>query len=49
METVKKRGTGYFLLGAWGCPPALKLPQDWGVKGVDQDYFSVLEGMRIAV
>jgi hypothetical protein len=25
-----------------GCPPNLKIPQDWGTKGVDVDYFSTL-------
>ncbi len=25
-----KRGTGYFLPGVWGCPPALEVPQDCG-------------------
>jgi hypothetical protein len=25
-----ERGAGFFLLGAWGCPPTLKFPQDWG-------------------
>jgi hypothetical protein len=29
-----KRGAGYFLPGIWGCPPASKLPQDWGIKGL---------------
>jgi hypothetical protein len=26
-----KRGAGYFLLGVWGYPPDLKVPQDWGI------------------
>jgi hypothetical protein len=26
-----KRGAGYFLPGVWGCPPTLKIPQDWGI------------------
>jgi len=30
-----KRGAGYFMPGVWGCPPAYKIPQDWGIKGVD--------------
>ena len=37
-----KRGAGYFLSGVWGCPPALKVPQDWGIKGGDADFFSNL-------
>jgi hypothetical protein len=24
------------LTGVWGCPPILKLPQDWGIKGVEK-------------
>jgi hypothetical protein len=20
--------------GVWGCPPALKIPQDWGIRGL---------------
>jgi hypothetical protein len=27
-----KRGAGYFLPGVWGCPPALKVPKDWGIR-----------------
>jgi hypothetical protein len=30
-----------------GYPPLL-ICQDRGIEGVDQDYFSILEGMRIA-
>jgi hypothetical protein len=26
-----KKGAGYFLPRVWGCPPALKVPQDWGI------------------
>jgi hypothetical protein len=28
---MKKRCAGYFLLGVWGYPPALNIPQDWGI------------------
>jgi hypothetical protein len=31
----RKRDAGYFLPEVWGCPPALKIPQDWGIQGVD--------------
>ena len=28
--------------GGWGYPPASIFPQDWGIKGVDKDFFSNL-------
>ena len=34
METVENPGAGYFLPGVWGCPPDLKIPQEWGIKGL---------------
>jgi hypothetical protein len=32
----RKRGAGFFLPRVWGCPPDIKVPQDWGIKGVDE-------------
>jgi hypothetical protein len=29
-------------VGALGVPPSLKSPQDWGISGIDQDYFRIL-------
>jgi hypothetical protein len=29
-----ERGAGYVLLGVWGYPPVLKIPQDWGIRGL---------------
>jgi hypothetical protein len=26
------------LLGVWGYPPALKVPQDWGIQGVEKRF-----------
>jgi hypothetical protein len=23
------------MLGVWGCPPKPKIPQEWGIKGVE--------------
>jgi hypothetical protein len=34
IETARKRGAGYFLPRVWECPPALKIPQDWGYRGL---------------
>jgi hypothetical protein len=38
----RKRGAGDSLLGVWGYPPASTFSQDWGIKGVDRDFFSTL-------
>ena len=36
--------------GTWGCPPyLLNLPHDWGIKGVDQDFFSTLQMQRLTI
>jgi hypothetical protein len=42
MRSLKKRCPSEEGPGVWGCPPNLKIPQDWGIKGVDVDYFSNL-------
>jgi hypothetical protein len=34
IETAENPGAGYFMPGVWGCPPALKIPQDWGIRGL---------------
>ena len=39
-ETAEKEVQDTSCRGVWGCPPALKVPQDWGIEGVDCNYFS---------
>ena len=36
------RGLGPALSLPKGCPPNSEIPQDWGIQGVDVDYFSNL-------
>jgi len=31
------------LAGVWGCPPALKVPQDWGIRGLIESISTVSE------
>ncbi len=34
MKIGENPGAGYFLSGVWGCPPATKVPQNWGIRGL---------------
>ena len=34
-DRLRKRGAGYLLPGELGVSPKFKIPQDWGIKGVD--------------
>ncbi len=41
MRPMKKR-CRVLPAGVWGCPPDIKVPQEWGSKGVDCDCYSQL-------
>jgi len=30
------------LAGVWGCPPASKVPQEWGIEGVEKGFINNL-------
>ena len=43
IETSEKEVQDTSCRGNWGCPPDLKIPQDWGIKGVDCDFSNTLQ------
>ena len=42
LETAEKEVQDTSCRGSEGAPPALKVPQDWRIQGVDKDFFSSL-------
>ena len=37
MGVVKEVQRDFPLVGVWGYPPAFKVPQAWGIEGVDDN------------